>query len=107
MADYEDDEREEFKIEELNSFDFADEHGECTTCVVQKLMCNQKAPDTMQWLQIFYSRCSVGSKVCNLIIDNKSENIVSRPFMDYLKLETKTPSSLRHWLDQKGPPLSR
>ena len=40
MADYEDEEEEEFEIEELNESDFADEHRESTTCVVQRLLCN-------------------------------------------------------------------
>jgi len=28
--------------------DFAEEHGESAICVVQRLLCNQKAPDTAQ-----------------------------------------------------------
>ena len=48
IADYEDDEDEKFEIEELNNSDFADEHGESATCVVQRLLCNQKGPDTTQ-----------------------------------------------------------
>ena len=34
MADYENNEEEGFEIEELNDFDFAEEHGESATCVV-------------------------------------------------------------------------
>jgi len=42
----------------------------------------------MQRYQIFYSRCSVKSKVCNIIIDNeRSKNILSRILVDHLKLE--------------------
>ena len=44
MADYEDEEKEEFKIEEPNEFDFADEYGESVTCIIQRLLCNQKSP---------------------------------------------------------------
>ena len=43
----------------------------------------------MQRHQIFYSRCSVKSKVCNLIINNGScVNVMSRALVDYLKPET-------------------
>ena len=60
------------------------------TCVVQRLLCNQKVTDPTQRHQIFYSRCSVNSKVCNLIIDNGScENIVSRALVDHMKLKTE------------------
>ena len=52
MADCEDDEEEEFEIEEPNDSDFADEHGESATCVIQILLCNQKNPDTTQQHQI-------------------------------------------------------
>ena len=90
MTDYKDDEEQEIEIEELNNSNFVGEHEECTTCFVQRLLCNQKALDNTQQHQIFYVRCSVKSKVCDLIIDNESyENIVSRALVDYLKLETK------------------
>ena len=65
-------------------------NNEFITCVVQRLHCNQKTPGTTQRHQNFYSRCSVKSKVCNLIINNKNcKNLVSRALMDYLKLETE------------------
>jgi len=53
LAYYEDEEEKEFEIEEPNDSDFAVEHVESTTCVVQILLCNQKASDTMQRYQIF------------------------------------------------------
>ena len=53
MADYEDNEEEEIEIEKSNDSDYADEHRESITCVVQILLCNQKASDTMQRYQIF------------------------------------------------------
>ena len=44
----------------------------------------------MQRYQIFCSRYSVKSKMCNLFIDNENcKNIISRALMDYLKLETE------------------
>ena len=90
MVDFEDNEEEGFEIEELNDYDFAYEHGRAATCIVQRLLCNQMA-DTTQQHRVFYSRCSVKSKVCNLIIDNESyENIVSKALVDYLKLEIES-----------------
>jgi len=104
MANYKDVEEEEVEIEKLNDSDFADKHGKAATCVVQKLLCNQKAPDTTQRHQIFYSTCLVKSKVCNLIIDNRScENIISRTNTHGLfeARDGTTISTLHHWLDQE------
>jgi len=73
---------------ETEDSDFVEEHGDPVVCVIQKVLCRQKIPDTTQRHQIFYSRCAIKDKV-NLIIDNRScENIVSRALVDYLKLET-------------------
>ena len=45
MTDYEDEDK--VKIEtELEASDFVEEHGESVSCVVQRLLCNQKAPNT-------------------------------------------------------------
>jgi len=86
MANYEDDEEEELDIEEPNDSDFANKHGESATW----LLCNQKVPNTTQRHQIFYSRYSIKSEICNIIIDNEGcENIVFRALVDYLKLETE------------------
>ena len=39
---------------------------------------------------MFYSRCSIKDKICNLINENEScENIVSKTLVDYLKLDMK------------------
>ena len=68
MEDYKD--KDEVLIDtELEDSDFVEEDEKVTTCVVQLLLCNQKNPDTTQRHQIFYSRCSMNNKVCNLIID--------------------------------------
>ena len=53
LADYEDD-REEVEIEHLDETNFANKKGDSVACAVQRLLCNQKALDTMLWLQIFY-----------------------------------------------------
>jgi len=89
ITDYE--EEEDVLIEtEPEYSDFIEEHCNSVTCVIQKVLCSQKIPDTMQRHQIFYSRYSVKDKVCNLIIDNEScENVVSRALVDHLRLEIK------------------
>jgi len=62
--------------------------NESATCVVQILQYNQKTPDTTQWHQIFYLRCSIKIKVWNLIMGNGScENMVSRVLVYHLKAE--------------------
>ena len=104
MTDYKEDKEEELETEEPDDFDFAEEHGDAITCVVQKQLCNQKASDTMQRHQNIYSRYSVNNKVCNLIIYNGScENIVSRALVDYLKLEIEQhPQPYTNGLIKKG-----
>jgi len=88
MADYE--EEDDMLIEtESEDSDFVEEHGDPITYVVQKVLCHQKVFDTTRH-QIFYLRCSVKGKGCNLIIDNGScENIMSKALVDYLKLDIK------------------
>ena len=88
MADYEVEDEVQIQTE-LEDSDFIKEHGDLVACIVQKLLCNQKIPDTIQH-QIFYSRCLVKDKVCILIINNRScENIMSRVLVDHLKLDIK------------------
>ena len=90
MADYEK-EDDELMETELEDSDFIEEYGNLVAYVIQKVLYNQKIPNTTQRHQIFYSRYSVRDKVCNLIIYNGScENIVSKAPVDYLKLDTKS-----------------
>jgi len=42
MMDYENEDEEKIETEPDDS-DFAEEHGDVVTCVIQKLQCNQKA----------------------------------------------------------------
>ena len=53
-------------IDDASDTDFVKEHGDPVACVIQKLLCNQMIFDTTQRHQIFYSRCSIKDKVCNL-----------------------------------------
>jgi len=117
MTNYEDDEEEGFEIEELNDSDFADEHGESASCVVQRLLATRRSLTLRNDIKSFIQGFLFKSKVCNLIIDNGScENIVYRALVDYLKLERKPPhhpytiswikkgQSIKvTWLDQEGP----
>ena len=51
MVDYE--EKDDVLIEtEPEDSNFVEEHGENIACVIQKVLCNQKVPDTIQWHQI-------------------------------------------------------
>jgi len=72
-----------------------------------KIAVRPKDPNTTQRHQIFYSRCSVKNKICNLIINNEScDNIISSALVDYLKLETEPhphPYIIR-WI-KKGPSI--
>jgi len=103
MANY-GDEGEEVVIEDASDSDFIEEHRDPVACIVQRLLCNQKIPNTTQRHQIFYSRCSVKGKICNLVIDNGScENIVSRALIEFETRDEVTSPSLRHWVDQERP----
>ena len=104
MADYEDEDEMQIETEPKDS-NFVQEDREVATCVVQRLLCNQKNPDTTQRYQVFYSRCSVKNKVCNLIIDNGScENIISNALVNYLKLEIEShPHPYTIGCIKKGP----
>ena len=73
LADYEDDAEEEVEIEDLDETDFVEEQGDFVACVVQRLLCNQKAPNTTQRHQIFYLRCSIKTRYAfsSLIMEAK------------------------------------
>ena len=89
MADSEEEDEVQIKTEPEDS-DFIEEHEDLIACIIQKVFCNQKIPNTTQQHQIFYSRCLVKDNVCNLIIDNEScESIMSKVLVDHLKLEKK------------------
>jgi len=105
MADYEDEVEVKIKTK-LEDSDFTEEHEEPATCVVQRLLCNQKAYDTTQRHQ--YSKCSVKRKVCNLLIDNEScENIIFRALFDYLNLERSHTLILTPLVRSRRVPLSK
>lgn len=48
-------------------------------CIVQHLLLAPKKLDNLQRHKIFRTRCTIRSKVCNVIIDSgSSENVVSK-----------------------------
>lgn len=60
--------------------------------------------ETAQRENIFYTRCTIKGKVCNLIIDGGScTNVASSYLVDKLELErTKHPRPYKlRWLDDK------
>ena len=71
MADYEEEDNMLIETESEDS-DFVEEYDDPVTYVIQKVFCSQKISDTMKSHQLFYLRCLVKDKVCNLIIDNGS-----------------------------------
>ena len=59
-------------------------------CILQKLLFAPKQAQLTQWNAIFYTRCTINSKVCNVIIDSESsENVVSKAMVKALGLETE------------------
>jgi len=94
MVDYEDEDEVLIETKPKDS-DFFE--GEAATCVIQQLLCNQKNLDTTQRHQIFYSRCSIKNKVCNLIIDNDScKNSLYRIGRLFEVRDGTTPPSIHH-----------
>ncbi|XP_039160932.1 uncharacterized protein LOC120289682 [Eucalyptus grandis] len=96
---YEDDWIEEEEVE--------DEEGEHVNCVVRRLLLAPRREDT-QRNSLFHARCTVNSKVCNVIIDSGScENIVSKALVDHLQLKTELHPSpytigwIRKWAELK------
>jgi len=69
-------EDEELEID-LDDSKFAEKHSESATCVIQRL---QKASNTTQRHQIFYSRCSVKSKIS---ISSLTERVVRISFLEH------------------------
>ncbi|XP_028554101.1 uncharacterized protein LOC110105612 [Dendrobium catenatum] len=66
----------------------ADE-GESLVCVLEKLLLAPRQTVDSQRHSIFKTRCTIGGKVCDLLIDNGcTENVISRAVVQSLQLNT-------------------
>ena len=82
-------EEEHDEEDEYEGVEFAEEEStEVVSLVLQRVLLSSK--EEGQRKNLFQTRCTVGDKLCNLIVDNGStENLVSQKLVDYLKLPTK------------------
>ena len=72
------------------SGDFEEEEG--LTLVMRMTLLAPKFNSDEDWLRtnIFYTTCSIGGRVCSMIIDGGScENVVSQEVVDKLRLATQ------------------
>ncbi|KAI0524322.1 hypothetical protein KFK09_003688 [Dendrobium nobile] len=68
--------------------------GEPLVCVIEKLLLAPKQPDVSQRNALFRTKCTVGGKVCDLLIDSGcTENVVSRAMVQALQLKTTKSSN--------------
>ena len=66
------------------------DYGDPIVCILQKLFFAPKQAQLTQRNAIFRTRCTINTKVCNVIIDScSSENVVSRALVKVLSLETE------------------
>ena len=94
--------REIFLTEELEECEEGTDEAEIL--VVRKALSSFAAPENQEQREvIFHTRCTVGGKVCSLIIDGGSyTNVASKTLVDKLKLPTvphPTPYIIQ-WLNQ-------
>ena len=91
-----------FLTENLKEFEEGPNEGEIL--VVRKALSGLATPENQEQRKaIFHTRCTVGGKICSMIIDGGSyTNIVSKTLVGKLKLPTiPYPSSYTiQWLNQ-------
>ncbi|KAH9725143.1 Endonuclease [Citrus sinensis] len=109
--DYQDEETEEFTVERTfdssGSAQSIEEHGDSRPMlIVNHAFFTPKGQDKDKWLRqnIFQTTCTIGGKVCRMVIDSGScENVISKEVITKLNLKTEphqTPYKLT-WL-KKG-----
>ncbi|KAI5350807.1 hypothetical protein L3X38_003698 [Prunus dulcis] len=95
----EDDSEDHGADEEYEGADFAFEEGDEVINLVLQWVLLVPSQEEGKWNKIFRSLYTANNKVCSLIIDGRNcENLISRKFVDYLKLPTgkhESPYSLR------------
>ncbi|KAH9663456.1 Endonuclease [Citrus sinensis] len=109
--DYQEEETEEFDVEPTfdssGSAQSVEEHGDSgPMLIVNRAFFTPKGQDKDKWLRqnIFQTTCTIGGKVCRMVIDSGScENVISEEVITKLNLKTEphqTPYKLT-WL-KKG-----
>ncbi|XP_052291811.1 uncharacterized protein LOC127900665 [Citrus sinensis] len=109
--DYQEEETEEFAVEPTfdssGSAQSVEEHGDSgPMLIVNRTFFTPKGQDKDKWLRqnIFQTTCTIGGKVCRMVIDSGScENVISEEAITKLNLKTEphqTPYKLT-WL-KKG-----
>ncbi|XP_052290298.1 uncharacterized protein LOC127900023 [Citrus sinensis] len=109
--DYQEEETEEFAVEPTfdssGSAQSVEEHGDSgPMLIVNRTFFTPKGQDKDKWLRqnIFQTTCTIGGKICRMVIDSGScENVISKEAITKLNLKTEphqTPYKLT-WL-KKG-----
>ncbi|KAI0529011.1 hypothetical protein KFK09_001556 [Dendrobium nobile] len=84
------------------------DEGEAVVCILERLLLAPRLPTASQRNAIFRTRCTIGGRVCELLIDNVcTENVVSRSLVQALQLKTtKNPQPYKISLVKKGVEIS-
>ncbi|XP_028555630.1 uncharacterized protein LOC110104616 [Dendrobium catenatum] len=75
--------------QDCDSEDVPADEGEALVCVLERLLLAPRQSANLQRHSIFKTRCTIGGKVCDLLIDNGcTENVISRAVVQSLQLKT-------------------
>ncbi|KAI0512356.1 hypothetical protein KFK09_012995 [Dendrobium nobile] len=75
--------------QEGDSEDVPADEGEALVCVLEKLLLAPRQSTSPQRHSMFKTRCTIGSKVCDILIDNGcTENVILRAVVQSLQLKT-------------------
>ncbi|KAI0527329.1 hypothetical protein KFK09_002929 [Dendrobium nobile] len=100
---------DEAEVEANNQVeDVSGDVGEPLMCVLEKLLLAPKQPCKSQRNALFRTKCTIGGKVCDLLIDSGcTENVVSRSMVQALQLKTtKNPNPYKISWVKKGVELT-
>ncbi|XP_028549531.1 uncharacterized protein LOC114579365 [Dendrobium catenatum] len=79
----------EDEAQDGDSEDVPADEGEAVVCVLEKLLLAPRQALSSQRHSIFKTRCTIGGKICDLLIDNGcTENVISRAVVRSLQLKT-------------------
>ncbi|KAI0529675.1 hypothetical protein KFK09_002229 [Dendrobium nobile] len=84
--------------------DVCADEGDPLVCVLEKLLLAPRKPVLSQRHSIFKTKCTIGGKVCDLLVDSGcTENVVSRNVVQALQLKTtKNPQPYKISWVKKG-----